>query len=210
MKRPLALQATGVQDMTGTQDVNHYAAPKHDLPLNALPEEPRGGIWRDGDLLVMRNGAVLPDRCVRCNAPAAGRIKCSFQWFDSRRFPFFRTARVELGLCRLHRRWFYIAASTVVLLLIFTIGWAIAGSVVCKYPRGGPNSLDWGAYVMLSGIFWAVGVVSYSATIYAAFCALPIAERKIDRDYVWLKKVDPEYLAQFPPVADDVGGPPPC
>ncbi|MGE0327061.1 MAG: hypothetical protein AB7K71_22475 [Polyangiaceae bacterium] len=31
-----------------------------------------GGAWRDGEHLVVIKGSALPDRCVKCNAPAQG------------------------------------------------------------------------------------------------------------------------------------------
>jgi hypothetical protein len=69
--------------MTAMEDINPYAAPRHDLPLNALADEPAGSVWRDGELLVMRKGAVLPDRCVKCNAPAeGGRLRYVQLWHD--------------------------------------------------------------------------------------------------------------------------------
>ena len=39
------------------------------------------GVWRDGDILVMHKEAVLPDRCIKCNAPCNGyRLKRNLSW----------------------------------------------------------------------------------------------------------------------------------
>src|SRR5882762_3300178 len=47
-----------------------------------LPPPPTiGGIWRDSSTLVMTKDASLPDRCVKCNAPANGlRLKRRLAW----------------------------------------------------------------------------------------------------------------------------------
>ena len=36
----------------------------------STPTAAQAQAWRDGELLVMRNGATAPKRCVKCNAPA--------------------------------------------------------------------------------------------------------------------------------------------
>ena len=46
------------------------------------------GIWRSGNLLVMRKGAQLPDRCVKTNQPAYGkRLKLLLQWHPLKGVP---------------------------------------------------------------------------------------------------------------------------
>src|SRR5260370_12323744 len=47
-----------------------------------LPPPPAiGAIWRDKSTLVMTKDASLPDRCVKCNAPANGvRLKRRLAW----------------------------------------------------------------------------------------------------------------------------------
>lgn len=54
--------------------VNPYAARSHVESSCAA-----GGVWRYGNMLVVQSGAVLPDRCIRCNAPAEGlRLRRQF------------------------------------------------------------------------------------------------------------------------------------
>jgi hypothetical protein len=50
-----------------TDPMNPYAPPQARLDVQAPTPE---GYWRDGKVLVMLNGSLLPDRCVKCNAPA--------------------------------------------------------------------------------------------------------------------------------------------
>ncbi|HUY92595.1 MAG TPA: hypothetical protein VMV10_27900, partial [Pirellulales bacterium] len=62
-------------------DINPYAAPQHEVVVDALLAEPGDGVWRDGAVLAMHKRAVLPDRCVKCNRPAGGgRLKRSLSW----------------------------------------------------------------------------------------------------------------------------------
>ncbi|MBM3990536.1 MAG: hypothetical protein FJ298_05940 [Planctomycetes bacterium] len=59
-----------------TQD-NPYAAPQAELLHSP---EVRGRVWRDGKLLRLEKGAQLPQRCVRCNAPAEVHIDRKLCW----------------------------------------------------------------------------------------------------------------------------------
>jgi len=55
--------------------VNPYTPPKA-----ALEARPAGQYWRDGKVVVTRNGAVLPARCVRCNEAASTQLKRKVYW----------------------------------------------------------------------------------------------------------------------------------
>jgi hypothetical protein len=61
------------------RSANPYAPPSagsYGTPLAAI-----GELFRDGNLLVVRDGAPFPDRCVRCNEPAEGyRLKRTYYW----------------------------------------------------------------------------------------------------------------------------------
>ncbi len=46
-----------------SETYNPYAPPKASLEPNDID-----GVWRDGKVLVMRQGSSLPCRCVKCNA----------------------------------------------------------------------------------------------------------------------------------------------
>src|SRR3954447_25069962 len=61
-------------------EFNPYEAPSADEP--GPPGSARGGgVWREGDVLVMARGAVLPDLCVKCAAPAGGyRLRRNLSW----------------------------------------------------------------------------------------------------------------------------------
>jgi hypothetical protein len=65
-------------------EFNAYAPPK-------FAESDEGGLlehanaaWRDGKLLMVRKGAILPDRCLKCNEPAEGyQFKSGFGLFSA-------------------------------------------------------------------------------------------------------------------------------
>lgn len=46
----------------------------HDRPIEERP------YWAEGARLIVRKGATLPERCVRCNAPAEAYFKRTFRW----------------------------------------------------------------------------------------------------------------------------------
>lgn len=61
-------------------DFNPYAAPDSRTRAAAAARE-TGRVWRQGDRLIVDKGSVLPDRCVRCNAPADGyKLKKTLYW----------------------------------------------------------------------------------------------------------------------------------
>ncbi|HET6879376.1 MAG TPA: hypothetical protein VFI31_04450 [Pirellulales bacterium] len=184
-------------------EINPYAAPLTAAPINAQVIEPTGGIWRDGKQLVMWKGATLPDRCVRCNAPAHGRrLKRTLSWHHPLIFLVIlagvlvyvivalvvrKTAVVSIGMCDRHYRrrlqsmlaWWLITFGCGALLWygisvgeLGNGGWAIALAII----------------IFLANLFFAVAIT------------LPVSPAKIDDNYVWLKKICPAYLAEFPPL----------
>ncbi len=63
-------------------DGNPYAAPRSDVNAAAgITGASERAFWRAGPLLVARNGATLPARCVKCNAPVFDPLKRTrFYW----------------------------------------------------------------------------------------------------------------------------------
>lgn len=195
----IARQANGNCKM---HDVNPYAAPLGPSVLNAEIIESKGGIWRDGNRLVMYKGATLPDRCVHCNASANGRrLKRTLYWHHPLIYLVIlagllvyvivalvirKKAVVAIGMCDRHyaRRlrsmllWWVITAACVALIWYGVranspmAGWAILTAVV----------------VFLGNLFFAVAITR------------PVAPARIDDYYVWLRKIHPDYLSEFPPL----------
>ena len=163
-----------------------------------LPLPPAiGGIWRDKSTLVMTKDASLPDRCVKCNAPANGvRLKRKLAWHSPVLYLviFFalliyvilaailsKRATVYIGLCNQHfqrRRkqkvigWLLLAIGVVVPILAIAYDYPILGLL--------------GFAVFLFAVIWLI-VVSRVVVV-----------KKIDDQLVWLNGINSNYLAQFP------------
>lgn len=184
-------------------EINPYAAPQSDPPKAATNDADKrpGDVWRDGKLLVMRHGAVLPDRCVKCNAPAEGRRKRkSVQWSEPIRFLGFsfygrREAKVEFGICsrcawrRQKRVLIVLSLQFLAFLLLFTF--APDDALLGMAPGAGrPLPLSQGvpAAIMVASAVYAM-----------VFISEPVWVHQADKNWILLKKIDPSYLAQFPP-----------
>ena len=191
-------------------DINPYAAPQQDVVVEALLAEPGGGVWREGKILVMHKQAVLPDRCVKCNQPAGGRrLKRKLYWHHPAWFLLIlislwiyiiaalivrHSAKIEIGLCEIHRRkrWQAIAISW--LFVLAGILGMVVGAIMSDAPVNapqwpGPVLILAGTLLLLAGALWGAIVVP------------PVTPQKIDADYVWLKRIGPEFLAPFPPIS---------
>ncbi len=102
-------------------ETNPYAAPRADV--NAGPGGPyaaQGEYWRSGQVLMTRDGAILPARCVKCNDDVQGFLKKQrFYWHHQAWFVLLlanvfvylvvsmivrRHADLSFGLCTSHRR----------------------------------------------------------------------------------------------------------
>ncbi|HUY88547.1 MAG TPA: hypothetical protein VMV10_07425, partial [Pirellulales bacterium] len=157
----------------------------------------------------MHKRAVLPDRCVKCNRPAGGgRLKRSLSWHHPAWFLLIlislwiylivmfivrHTAKIEIGLCEVHRRKRRNAIAVSWLLVLagigaFCVGLGLSGGFG-PTPWYVPASIIGGIAMFLAGLIYAVVFVPL------------VAPQKIDKEYVWLKKIDPAYVAQFPPMA---------
>lgn len=157
-----------------------------------------GGAWRDKRTLVMGPRAILPDRCVKCNAPTHGeKLKRQLYWHSPWIYLTIllnlliyliialvvrKQAKIEVGLCAQHRtkRWMHIA-----------IAWGLmlgggAGITV------GVNNLNPGPFVgfgilaIVVGIFWGV---FGSRVVYA---------RSIDTQWIRLGGAGQPFLESLP------------
>jgi hypothetical protein len=188
-------------------DFNPYATFGLDAASIAASAEPVRGLWRDGKLLVMHKGAVLPDRCIKCNAPAGGlRLKRSLSWHESKYFSLGKlhpllylvvallvrkTAKIELGICRRHCR---------NRLMGIAIGWALfflgvaAIAILAARP---PRKEAIQVVLALSGTMLLCGGPICAAVFYPV-----VRPHWIDDEHIWLTGTGSDYLAQFPPVPD--------
>ena len=186
---------------------NPYAPPKsvsvkQDRQLDS-PDE----AWRHGIILVTRKGAELADRCIKCNAPAGGqRFSRNLSWHPQGwyllilihlfvyllAYLFIRwQGKITVGLCEQHRRkrnqailWGWLAS-------LAGIGVFIATMMYSDSQRLNSNPLVpigiiGGLVLLLGGLIG--GMIGSQVLV-------PI---RIDKNFIWLKKVSPDYLAELP------------
>jgi hypothetical protein len=154
-------------------------------------------MWRDNTKLVVGRDAQLPDRCVKCNAPANGnRLVKKMYWHPQAYyllicvgFIFYiiaalivrKQATVAIGLCQTHlkKRKTAILVTWSLVALAFALFFIAAGA-------------DVGA---LAGVG---GLLLLAAMIYGAIAVPTVAPTKIDDRFVWLKGVNSQFLASLP------------
>lgn len=171
---------------------NPYAPPS--AASYGTPPAATGELFRDGNLLVVRDGAPFPDRCVRCNEPAEGyRLKKTYYWHPPAWYLLIfagvliyaiaamvarKKASFAVSLCQRHR-------SRRVLLISLGIGipflalaaWIVSGNVVM------------GTILLISIL---VGPVL------AVLGAQLMTPKRIEDGYAYLKGAHPEFLASLP------------
>ena len=163
-----------------------------------LPPPPSGGVWRDQSTLVMTKDAVLPDRCVKCNAPADGfRLKRKLAWHHPAIYLLAlmavliyalvagilsKRAIIYVGLCAEHVRQ---------RLRKIVVGWLLfvasfAGIIV--------------AIAYNSGILGLLGVGAFFfAVAWLIVVTRVVTPKRIDDQLIWLKGVNSDLLSQLPP-----------
>jgi hypothetical protein len=169
-----------------------------------LPPPPNtGGVWRDNDTLVMTKDALLPDQCVKCNAPTHGfRLKRNLSWHHPAlallifagliiylivAVAVSKRATVHIGICAEHlqkRR------------NLLIVGWAMLAIGLITPVIAFANE-----YVGIALLGMLLVVVS---AVWLVLVARVVKVKTIDDRYVWLKGIDPNYLAQFPSLQGQV------
>lgn len=188
------------QAASPSEAINPYAAPLGKPFLDVDNAEGGEGVWRDGNLLVVQKGAVLPDRCVRCNAPAEGRrLHRQLYWHPPLLYCLYffggpivyalaavcvrQQLVMEVGICRRHS-----AARSRSIAICWLIALISLATIVIDIGRGDPFP-----FVFLLALLAFLFDLCYAARI----SRLIVAQR-IDADYGWLKKVHPAYLNELP------------
>lgn len=163
------------------------------------------GIWRDGGKLITTREAVLPQYCVKCNAPADGfygqrklywyhpalalLILLNLLIFAIVAMILRKKATLMVGLCRRHHKrrlwliattWFFVLAGIVIM-----IGGPVEGMELRE---------EW---LVMAGLLG--GLVLLIAALVAGLMARVLVPTKIDDRYAWFKGCGNEFLSQFPP-----------
>jgi hypothetical protein len=153
-------------------------------------------VWRSKALLVMTKQAALPDRCIKCNAPTAERLKRKLQWHPPALYLLIlisilvyaivamvvrKTATVHVGLCNEHRESRKLSMIITVFLVVVAALSAIAG---VQFETPG---------LVLAAVAFVLG-----AAIYGSISLRVVVPTKIDEHFVWIKGVNTNYLQEFP------------
>ena len=169
----------------------------------AAPEYGQGGpstaVWSEGNLVVARKGAQLPYLCVKCGAPAEGKLlRRKYYWH----LPIIyltilaglliyvivalcvrESGTVEIGLCRVHRNRRRVGIAVGLGGLFAGIGLFIAAAI-----------LEEGYLVPLGILVLLVGSIA------GLLMARVLSPTKIDTQFLWLRGAGPAFLQTLPPV----------
>jgi hypothetical protein len=153
-------------------------------------------IWRTQSVLVMTKEALLPGRCVKCNAYTDERLKRKLTWHHPALYLLIfasiliyaivamivrKTATVDVGFCPEH-----LAARKKHLSITWALGLLSIGSFV-----GGLMFED-------ATFFLASAALILATAIYGIVTLRVVVPTKIDDHLVWLKGVNADYLQELP------------
>lgn len=161
------------------------------------------GLWRPGDLLVMRKETKLPERCVKSNQPCSRTLTRKLTWHHPALYltlflcgiiPYViiamivqKRAEIEVGLSE---EWFARRRRTIL------IAWLlILGSIAMPFGVG--ILLNVPADIVGFSALAAV-IIGLGAAVYGILAARIVVPTEITDTHVWLKGVHPEYLAELP------------
>ena len=162
--------------------------PTHNMPT----------IWRSNSALVMTKQALLPQRCVKCNAPTQHTLKRNLRWHHPAVYisilgslllylvlalVLSKSATVHVGLCETHLA----ARKRDIIITCFLVLVSFASFYFAAMTED-MNLVFVGAIAFLGGVIY--GIVRTKV----------VAPQKIDDHYVWLTGVNDNYLQQFPPL----------
>jgi hypothetical protein len=166
------------------------------LPPPPRASIPSSGIWRNQSTLVLSRDAVLPLRCVKCNAYTTGRLTRRYSWHHPALYLILlvawliylivamivrQRATVEVGLCEEHQTKRRNAIYATIALALLGVG----GIVLAIVAEDGTPALI-GFLLLLAALIFG---------LIAPRVGYPT---KIDERFVWLKGINKEYLEQFP------------
>jgi len=146
-------------------------------------------VWRDGPYLVLRRKKTqLPDRCILCNAPAEGK-RLSFRVRDPHAI--LEQANVKVGLCPYHRSREVWAQLRGWILMLAGLGMLALADLLRT------NGIPY-----LETFAACVGVLLIIAGgVYRRVRPKLLTAKRIERQFVWLENIHPDYLAEFRDVA---------
>ncbi len=189
-------------------DFNPYAPPPIVAELASFPTTSvdAEGLWRDGNTLVVHRDAWLPPRCVKTNQPTTSFLARHLVWTPSWVY-LLLIANFLLGVIVI-----LIMQKKAVLHIGLTeerlagrrrlimISWVIALVGVASFFTGIAALASEGSFQPLGPwLLGAGGLAAFFGIINGNFGARVVYATKIDDQFVWIKGVCPEYLAELPP-----------
>jgi hypothetical protein len=160
--------------------------------------EPQSGAFRDGMLVAIKDGGVLPERCVKCNAPASGQpIRWTFVDSDVggmptstfsaiRHFNSRRTATVRISLCKWHRHFRSLVLWGSPVLMAFSVAVGVYANVA--YPKPIPEFL-----VGMTIALFMAGILPL-----LVFASRPYFNAHVHEGQVWIIGAGTEFLESLP------------
>ena len=160
-------------------------------PIHHVPK-----VWRSNSALVMTKQALLPKRCVKCNAPAQQTLKRKLRWHHPAIYisilgslllyvilslVLSKSATVHVGLCETHLA----ARKRDIIITCFLVLLSLAGF----YFAATTEDLT---------LFFVGAIVFLGGVIYGVVRTRVVVPQKIDDHHVWLTGVNDNYLRQFP------------
>jgi len=154
-------------------------------------------IARHKKTIVMGKNASLPDRCVKCNAPATTkRLKKNLYWHSPVVYILVlvniliyalvatlvrKKAKIDIPLCKKHS-----SRRKICILVTWVLSLTSIALII-----GGIATEIW--------ILVTIGTLLFvGGMIYAAIVTPVISTRKIDKEYIWLNGVCKEFLDTLP------------
>lgn len=171
-----------------------------DAPAPQSRVRPPTGVWRQGPLLVVRKGADLPARCIKSNEPTDQVWKRTLYWHHPAIYlailpgvifyvilalALRKTAVLRFGLSPgwLSRRRWGIAT-----------GWLIAlGGIGLMFSAGAARSDGAQLACVLGGIVTTLII----GPVWGVLRSRLVVPTRMTDDYVWVKGICPEYLADL-------------
>ncbi len=155
---------------------------------NAAQEE---SVWRDGPCLVFRRHKPdLPDQCVLCNASAEGK---RFTSGVQDPVAILEHARVEVGLCPHHWNKEVWAGRRPWMLGLLGIGLL----ALADWPGANGTS-----FLETFAFFLGIPLLAAAWLLFKLRSNLLKAKR-IEKQFVWLENIHPDYLADLPDLAEE-------
>lgn len=184
-------------------EFNPYAAPVAEI-LEGPYTHSTVGLWRDGDILVMSKDAELPNQCLKCNGPTNGRrLKRQLSWHPQGYYLIVlfnllvyilvamvvrKTAKVLIPICELHRRRRIRAIA---------LGWLLSLGGIAVIIGGATSGTA--RNETASGVILAIGfVMIVVGLVYGMAGSRVCTVHKIDKSFVYFRKVKPEFLNTLP------------